>query len=406
MRILARTRARAATVAVSLLLLASSAVAGEAVGSTYVTAMAHGQWQDDARDVADDFVLGLAIGHVLGPRWNVELNVARGEFDAIDGNDLVINSAGVNFLRVFYRDSRVAPYLLLGAGWEEQNTELLSTEHDPYADIGVGMVATFGNPQGGRSFSLRGEIRGRHTFIGDDHRLVDYLAGVGFQFAFGGTRTAPSSTAPSDPQAATLDADADGIRDDTDKCLGTPPGARIDETGCERDSDKDSVLDSRDKCPGSRPNLVIDSSGCEADTDSDGVLESKDKCPGTPRGDRIDAAGCSLAVRLEILFENNSSQIRPESAAELERAASLLRAVPSITGVIEGHTDNVGSARHNLELSQRRAESVRDYLLEKGIDAARLEARGLGETQPIADNSTSEGRASNRRVVLSRTDSR
>jgi OOP family OmpA-OmpF porin len=149
---------------------------------------------------------------------------------------------------------------------------------------------------------------------------------------------------------------------------------------------------------------VIDADGCEADTDRDGVLDSKDRCPDTPRGDRIDAQGCSLVVRLEVLFPTNSAEIRGESADELDRVAARLRSLPTFSGVIEGHTDDVGSARSNQVLSLRRAEAVLDYLVAQGVDAGRLRAEGFGESRPEADNTTSEGRAQNRRVILRRTD--
>jgi OOP family OmpA-OmpF porin len=78
--------------------------------------------------------------------------------------------------------------------------------------------------------------------------------------------------------------------------------------------------------------------------------------------------------------------------------------VPAATGVIEGHTDSNGADAYNQRLSEQRAKAVRDYMVSMGIDPARLEAKGYGESQPVADNATPEGRAQNRRVVLRRTD--
>jgi OOP family OmpA-OmpF porin len=391
-----------ASTALMTMLLATAAFAADAPGSINVTPMVHGQWQDDARRASDDFTWSLAIGRTFGENWTLELSGQRGEFDGVGGDNLVLTSVGLNALRVFYRDSRIAPYLLLGAGWQEENTRFESTEHDPYADTGVGLLVRLGDVQTS-PLSLRGEIKARHTFIGDDDRLVDYLMGVGLHFAFGG-QPAEAESMPIPADSGPFDSDGDGIRDNADRCPNTPPGARIDDTGCERDSDGDGILDSRDKCPGSRQGLVIDAAGCEADTDRDGVLDSKDRCANTPRGDRIDAQGCSLTVRLEVLFLTNSAEIRPESAAELDRVAALLRSLPSFAGVIEGHTDDVGSARSNQALSQRRAEAVLNYLIERGVDASRLRAEGFGESRPEASNSTPEGRAQNRRVLLKRTD--
>jgi OOP family OmpA-OmpF porin len=148
----------------------------------------------------------------------------------------------------------------------------------------------------------------------------------------------------------------------------------------------------------------VDATGCELDSDGDGVVDRLDKCPKTPKGDKVDADGCSLTLKLEVQFDNNSAELRPESHDYLDQVATRLNELPSITGVIEGHTDSNGSADYNQDLSERRAKSVRDYLVSKGVAASRFTAEGLGELQPVADNTTAEGRAQNRRVVLRRTD--
>jgi len=140
------------------------------------------------------------------------------------------------------------------------------------------------------------------------------------------------------------------------------------------------------------------------DTDGDGVPDDRDQCPNTPAGQRVDAIGCSYDMRVEALFDTDSSTIKPVSYTALNRAVDLLKRVPTIHGVIEGHTDSTGSDTHNLKLSERRAAAVSDYLVKHGIDAARVPSKGLGKAQPVADNKTPEGRTQNRRVVLRRTD--
>ena len=136
-------------------------------------------------------------------------------------------------------------------------------------------------------------------------------------------------------------------------------------------------------------------------------MNTADRCPATPAGDRVDSVGCSLTVRLEVFFDTNSANIKPESYPDLDRVVSFMNeSVKGAAGVIEGHTDSVGNDDYNLKLSQRRADAVRQYLVGKGVAATRLEAQGLGEAQPVADNNTAEGRAQNRRVVLRRTDVR
>lgn len=140
------------------------------------------------------------------------------------------------------------------------------------------------------------------------------------------------------------------------------------------------------------------------DTDGDGVPDEKDQCPNTPRGEHVDSMGCGFNIRVEALFAVDSAAIKPESFGELDRAVDLLKRVPTMRGVIEGHTDSTGSDAYNQALSERRAAAVSDYLVAHGIDASRVPATGFGESQPIADNATPEGRAQNRRVVLRRSD--
>jgi len=112
--------------------------------------------------------------------------------------------------------------------------------------------------------------------------------------------------------------------------------------------------------------------------------------------DRIDV-GAKMILK-NIFFETNRANIKPESAAELELVADLLKQNPTIRLEISGHTDNVGSYRANQKLSEARAKSVVDYLVEQGVSRDRLEYKGYSFNQPIADNSTAEGRAQNRRV--------
>jgi outer membrane protein OmpA-like peptidoglycan-associated protein len=101
-----------------------------------------------------------------------------------------------------------------------------------------------------------------------------------------------------------------------------------------------------------------------------------------------------------ILFETGKDAIKAESEPLLAEVVALLRGNPGLRLSIEGHTDNVGNAKANQTLSQKRAESVRKYLVEKGVDGKRLSARGWGDTKPVADNRTEDGRAQNRRVEL------
>ncbi len=164
------------------------------------------------------------------------------------------------------------------------------------------------------------------------------------------------------------------------------------------DTDGDGVPDTRDRCPGTPAGVEVDESGCPLDTDGDGVPDYKDKCPQTPKGIRVNEIGCWVGGA--VLFDFDKTEIRPEAYPFLDEVADILRKNPQIKVEIQGHTDSVGPAEYNLKLSQRRAEAVRRYLIDKGIAPERLIAKGYGESHPIAPNDTAAGRAQNRRVIF------
>ncbi len=139
------------------------------------------------------------------------------------------------------------------------------------------------------------------------------------------------------------------------------------------------------------------------DSDGDGIVDSADACPGTAAGVRVDARGCALQERIELKgvnFTTGSAELTPSSAGTLDAVADALRRYPEMRVEIQGHTDSQGNRDFNTRLSQQRADAVRMYLLNKGIAASRLSARGFGPDQPVAGNDTAAGRAQNRRVEL------
>lgn len=186
-------------------------------------------------------------------------------------------------------------------------------------------------------------------------------------------------------------------------CPDTPAGVSVDASGCPLYSDADAVPDYRDACPGTGAGVPVDASGCPADGDADGVADSADACTGTPPGVRVDARGCPLAgeriaIVTNINFDFDRANVRGNVQERLDRVVRLLKEMPDIDVQIVGYTDDIGPAEYNLGLSVRRAESVRDYIVARGIDDARLSIAGRGESQPLVSNSTFEGRAVNRRV--------
>ncbi|MFH1469190.1 MAG: OmpA family protein [Pseudomonadota bacterium] len=235
-----------------------------------------------------------------------------------------------------------------------------------------------------------------------------------------------------------LDNDQDGIPDDKDQCARQPEDMDSfnDADGCpDPDNDGDRVLDTEDECPTEAGTIatrgcpdadgdeVVDSldmcisepgpantRGCP-DADGDRVPDKADACPAEPADPRIDPArsnGCPSKVvvgrnRIEILekiqFDNNKSKVKKVSFELLDEIAKVLLDNPDIRAVeVAGHTDNTGSEAANMSLSQARAEAVMLYLAQHGVDPNRLVAKGYGPTRPLADNSTDEGKATNRRV--------
>lgn len=207
--------------------------------------------------------------------------------------------------------------------------------------------------------------------------------------------------APVDENGCEFDDDNDGVVNSMDRCPNTPAGVQVDSYGCELDSDGDGVGNSRDKCPNTPAGAKVDANGCELDSDGDGVKDSKDKCPGTAKGVPVDNDGCDLDKEYKlhgVNFEFDSARLTEESKAILDEALRILQRHPDLKVEIAGHTDSTGSDSYNQGLSQRRAQSVLDYLVGKGANAANLTAKGYGESSPVASNDTKEGRAENRRV--------
>jgi OOP family OmpA-OmpF porin len=202
------------------------------------------------------------------------------------------------------------------------------------------------------------------------------------------------------------DMDNDGFTDDKDKCPDIPG---IAPNGCPPgDRDHDGFKDDQDKCP---DEAGVAPDGCPIrDRDHDGIPDAKDKCPDKPEtlNGYKDDDGCPdelpkavkkfTGVIRGIQFAFGKATIRPQSKPLLDRAAKVLDEYKDLRVRITGHTDNIGKHDDNVTLSQKRADSVKAYLVKKGVDASRIETQGMGPDEPIAKNNTPEGRAKNRRI--------
>jgi OOP family OmpA-OmpF porin len=141
------------------------------------------------------------------------------------------------------------------------------------------------------------------------------------------------------------------------------------------------------------------------DGDNDGVGDAGDLCPDSAEGVAVDALGCAETARIVLRgvnFKTDSDELTPESLSILDGVSSTLSANPQIRVMVAGHTDSDGDDAYNKDLSQRRAQSVVDYLISQGVEGNNMIAKGFGEEQPVADNDTPEGKAANRRVELNR----
>ncbi|HEX7700757.1 MAG TPA: OmpA family protein [Kofleriaceae bacterium] len=210
-----------------------------------------------------------------------------------------------------------------------------------------------------------------------------------------------------------LDNDKDGIPDKTDKCPNEPEDKDgfQDEDGCpDPDNDGDGLFDKVDQCPNDAEDKdgFQDDDGCpDPDNDKDGFLDKDDKCPNEPG---VAPDGCprkynlvvvtekKIELKQTVFFDFSKASIKSVSFALLNDVAQAMADNPKIKVEIGGHTDSVGNDAFNLKLSQLRAESVRTYLIKRGIDSNRMVPKGYGENVPIADNRTEAGRSQNRRV--------
>lgn len=227
----------------------------------------------------------------------------------------------------------------------------------------------------------------------------------------------PTTVEKVDPKAPcfrwpAVDLDHDGVFDRIDRCDNTPLGAVVDEWGCPIDSDHDGVYDGLDKCPDTAPGEKVDHNGCshaqltamhasEVTPSAPAPVPPAPK-PVVPVSETERQLVEGGRVRLEnVYFETNSANLLPESEATLNEVGGVLEKFANLEVEVQGHSDTRGSNKHNMKLSQARAESVRSYLLAHfHLREGNLVAKGYGETQPETKERNDEERLRNRRVVI------
>lgn len=296
---------------------------------------------------------------------------------------------------------RIVPFLLGGYGLMgvRSNILILGKDVDPAFHYGGGvkMYVT-------KRLTVRLEARQivSSTKAQQDSGTSHFQALAGASFVLGRKKPVPPPVVPYvDP-----DRDKDGILNAPDQC---PDQAGPGPSGCP-DTDGDTFIDKVDACievPGVAPD------GCPLkDSDDDKIYDVEDDCPFEKENYNgvDDDDGCPDDVPPELVifkgvlkgieFDFGKDTIRPVSKPVLDDAIVKLKKFPGVRVKIVGHTDNVGTPEANLELSKRRAASVKKYLVDGGIDATRIETDGMGQTEPVDTNETEAGRAKNRRIVF------
>lgn len=387
--------------AAAALLVSMTPLLGQAadVPPNYVGVMGSYVFPDSVRGTESGPAWHVLYGSPMNRYLSLELNAfgQRTELENGGGYDAAYG-AGLD-LRYLWGAPRLGAFVLGGIGsvWEDFDIE---EELSPYLNVGIGVQA------GSDALQVRAEGRYYAIFNGDTYASEDVLydarANLGVLYSFGAAAAAPPAT--------DRDSDDDGVADSVDACPDTPFGMPVDSNGCPiqalaltADSDGDGVFDDADQCPATPVGTPVDALGCPVDEDGDGVANVLDACPQTPPGFKVDASGCvreeqTVVVLKSVNFEFNSAKLTRAGRVVLDRVAAGLRAQADLRVEVVGHTDSLGSDNYNLQLSVARAASVRNYLIDRGIPGDRLRSRGMGESQPIADNETEDGRAQNRRV--------
>ena len=334
--------------------------------SISLTPFAGYQLFDDKRDLDESATYGIGIEYRFLPNWAVEAVYSRADADRkYVGGESKFEEIRVDGTYYFAGpDAALNPYLSAGVGHADFGIDDTAS----YAHAGTDHDETRVNIGGGVRYhisdmvSVRGDLR---EFHGVDESTFDTLASVGLSLSF--------HRATSDPQPA--DADGDGVADANDQCPGTPAGVEVNSRGCELDNDNDGVVNSKDECPNPTMGAEVNEQGCE------GVTETVE------------------TINLRIQFPLNSAEIGNTYDAEIRAVAEHMEEHPETVAEIAGHTDSLGAADYNEQLSQRRAQSVADRLVNvHGVEADRVSAVGYGEAEPVASNETDAGRAQNRRV--------
>jgi outer membrane protein OmpA-like peptidoglycan-associated protein len=213
-----------------------------------------------------------------------------------------------------------------------------------------------------------------------------------------------------DSTGCPYDSDFDGVPDYIDLCPNTPPNVLVDQTGCTRDTDNDGVPDHLDDCPDTPADVKVDSYGCPIDSDADGVADYLDECPNSLPGAVVDSLGCERIVTADfkevikiVYFETDQIEFANSSyLKDLEDLKVIMLENPNSVWRIAGHSDSFEATSLDKNIAMARAQFIKDYFVNNGIDAKRFELFDMGAEYPVESNLTIAGRAKNRRAIIIR----
>jgi OOP family OmpA-OmpF porin len=358
-------------------------------------------FEDVEYSLEDELNLGFGLGYHFNSNWAVEINYQQTDTENEDSElDNTVKQLHLDGLYHFDNMSDNGGfYIPFGIGEQKYKVEDLGTEDETSVNLGVGYrYMPFSRVY------FRSDVR---AVYGNENESVDAIFNVGVVFMFA---TPPSQKRQQKEEARMQqDADSDGVINADDQCANTLAGTAVDETGCDMvvDADGDGVLNADDQCADTPMNTKVDNMGCAmplVDADGDGVDDSVDKCSNTTEGWEVDAMGCPVAkdraFELEVGFKNASNQVTDASMESIDHLGEIMANSDELSVKLLGYTDSSGPAAFNQDLSQKRAQSVKNLIVDRhDVEASRIEVVGKGEADPIADNRTREGRAQNRRVV-------
>lgn len=357
----------------------------------------------------------LSVARYIGAGFSAEvdgsLNKIKKGFNGVSQDESFWNAnlqAKYALRRLFTTESGwFDPYLKLGGGYTSYKSEYAEKDGGVKLLAGGGINFWFTDHLG-----LNVQTGYNHGFQKDGTDYFQHSAGIVIKFGAKDTDkdgipdkddACPDVAGPKEFNGCP-DTDGDGIPDKDDAC---PDIAGLKEfNGCP-DTDGDGVPDKDDKCPDVAG--PAENGGCPwPDTDGDGVLDKDDLCPneagpasnnGCPEPNDDDQKRLNQYAKT-ILFDTGKATIKFQSAEVLNQIINVLKKFPKSRFRIEGYTDSVGKKQKNITLSQNRADAVKIYLIQGGIDQSRLESIGYGPDKPIASNKTRKGRELNRRVEI------